>query len=115
MKITVIGLGHVGAVAAAALALSGHGVVATDRDRDTVDALKQGRPPFYEPGLPTWVASAMHSGNLTMAHMDEFDQGLGDVALIAVGTQATGEDAMGLRDVWSAISWIKGKHPPGAT
>ena len=114
MKITVIGLGHVGVVAAVALALSGHDVVATDRNRYTVDALKQGRPPFYEPGLPAWVASAMHSGNLTMAHMDEFDQGLGDVALIAVGTQATGEDAMGLRDVWSAISWIKGKHPHGS-
>ena len=51
MKITVIGLGHVGVVAAAGLALSGHDVLAVDIDRGVVDGLRQGKAPFYEPGL----------------------------------------------------------------
>lgn len=46
VKITVIGLGHVGLVAAAGLAVAGHEILATDIDRTKLNDLKGGKLPF---------------------------------------------------------------------
>ena len=51
MKITVVGLGYVGTVAAAGLCEAGHEVVGIDVDRRRVEALAAGRVPMFEPGL----------------------------------------------------------------
>ena len=107
MKITVIGLGHVGLVAAAGLAVSGHDVLATDTDRGRVDSLKDGKLPFYEPGLTDWLESARQGARLSFLHPDEFEGGLGEVAMVAVGTPVHHGSVLDLKDVWSAVSWIK--------
>lgn len=46
MKVCVIGLGYVGSVAAARLALSKHDVTAVDIERAKVDAFRRGEVPF---------------------------------------------------------------------
>ena len=58
MKITVVGLGYVGTVAAAALAGAGHDVLGIDIDRNRVDLLGAGRVPLYEPGLEDRIEAA---------------------------------------------------------
>ena len=53
MKLTVIGLGCVGTVAAAGLASAGYDVLGVDVDRQRIAMLASVKTPFYEPGLET--------------------------------------------------------------
>lgn len=65
MKVCVMGLWHLGTVIAACLASLGHEVVGLDFDRKTVDDLREGKPPLYEPGLEDLVASGIHTSRLS--------------------------------------------------
>ena len=56
MKISVIGLGKLGAPLAAVLASKGFPVVGTDLNPDFVDALNNGRAPVDEPGLQELIS-----------------------------------------------------------
>src|SRR5215213_5048473 len=51
MRIAMIGTGYVGLVSGACLADFGHHVVCVDKDSATIDGLKAGRMPIWEPGL----------------------------------------------------------------
>lgn len=64
MRISVIGCGYLGAVHAAAMAELGHDVVGGGIDEDKIAALSTGRPPFFGPGLPAILSSAIASGRL---------------------------------------------------
>ncbi|MDD5455162.1 MAG: UDP-glucose/GDP-mannose dehydrogenase family protein [Candidatus Ratteibacteria bacterium] len=55
MKIAVIGAGHVGLVTGACFAELGHEVICVDHDKKKLKALKDGKVPFYEPGLDKLV------------------------------------------------------------
>ena len=103
MRISVIGCGYLGAVHAAAMADLGHEVIAVDVDAAKVDALAQGKPPFFEPGLPEILASSLDSGRL------RFTTDISEVAgaslhFIAVGTpQSENSGAADLRYVHAAV------------
>jgi UDPglucose 6-dehydrogenase len=97
MRLSVIGTGYLGAVHAAALADLGHTVVAVDIDEAKVDALCEGRAPFYEPGLPDLLDRALASGRLTFT-TDYAAAADAQVHFICVGTpQRRGENAADLR------------------
>ncbi|MFN3468047.1 MAG: hypothetical protein ACK4WF_10180, partial [Candidatus Brocadiales bacterium] len=51
IKISVIGLGHVGLPTALGFAELGWEVIGADDDREKVDLIARGEAPFYEPGL----------------------------------------------------------------
>lgn len=55
MKISVIGLGKLGAVMASVLAESGHTVIGADINREVVKSVNNGVPPVREPGLDTML------------------------------------------------------------
>ena len=107
MKVTVVGLGHVGTVAAVSLADFGHEVLATDVDSFRVQALGAGECGRFEPGLMDRLKDTLRAGNIKFMHCDEVDGNLGDVALIAVGTPAGSGYAPDLRQVRAAIRWTK--------
>ncbi len=86
MKVSVIGLGYVGSVAAAALASSGHDVLGIDVDPEKVELYRQGHAPFYEPGLADLVAKGVANGKLRFTLPDQVDEPLGEVIVIATGT-----------------------------
>ena len=111
MKITVIGLGHLGVVTAGGLAMAGHQVTGVDVDNRTINRLRSGQVPFYEPGLGEWVAAGLDRGNLKFFHRDEFPGYFGQVALIATGTPATENGGADLAQVRSALAWIKEQNP----
>ena len=111
MKITVVGLGHLGVVAAGGLAMAGHEVTGVDIDDRSVRKLRSGDAPFYEPGLEEWVAAGIDRGNLRFFHLDEFSGPLGDAALVTTGTPAAGNGEADLGQVQSVLTWIKRLKP----
>jgi len=64
MKITIIGLGYVGAVSAACLGADGHEVWGVDIDLDKVRIMNEGKAPIVEQGLEDRIALARNSGRL---------------------------------------------------
>ena len=107
MKITVIGLGLVGVVAAVCLADSGHQVLAADIDPLKIQALSAGEYKGCEPGLANRLKSALAGGNLRFRHGEQVDEDLGRVALVAVGTPSGEHRAPDLSQVRAAIHWVK--------
>ncbi|MEX0705585.1 MAG: UDP-glucose/GDP-mannose dehydrogenase family protein [Nitriliruptoraceae bacterium] len=65
MKITIIGVGHVGLVSAAAFARWGHDVVGMDNDPAKLELLAAGQPWFFEPGLQELLDEVIAAGRLT--------------------------------------------------
>jgi len=103
MKISVIGCGYLGAVHASAMAELGHDVIGIDVDAAKIAHLAEGRPPFFEPGLPEVLTSAMASGRLRFSS-DIADAAGATVHFIAVGTpQKPGSYAADLTYVNAAI------------
>ncbi|MET0885587.1 MAG: UDP-glucose/GDP-mannose dehydrogenase family protein [Mycetocola sp.] len=85
MKISVIGCGYLGAVHAASMASLGHDVVGIDVDAAKIEALAEGRAPFYEPGLPQLLTEGIASGRLRFS-TDIADAAGSRVHFVAVGT-----------------------------
>ena len=67
MKVAVLGLWHLGAVTAACLASAGHDVVGIDTDATVVAALREGRPPVFEPGLEELLKGGLASRKLSFS------------------------------------------------
>ena len=111
MKITVIGLGHLGTVAAAGLAAAGHDVTGFDVDERRVKTLREGRIPFFEPGLQECLATARDRGNLWFLQSERYEGSLGDIALITAGTPAGAEGKPDLTQVRAALAWVRIQRP----
>jgi GDP-mannose 6-dehydrogenase len=85
-RIAVLGLGYVGCVTATCLAKLGHRVIGVDRDPFKVEAVRQARAPFYEPGLTEIIEQTVAAGRLSATTDLEEALAVSDVALICVGT-----------------------------
>ena len=113
MRVSVIGCGYLGAVHAASMAKLGHEVVGIDVDERKVAALREGRAPFYEPGLPELLAEVSVTGRLTFSS-DMADAAGADVHFICVGTPQThGEFRADLTYVDAAAASLKPFLQPG--
>ncbi len=86
MKISIFGLGYVGAVSAGCLATDGHEVVGVDPNLTKVDLINQGVTPIIEKDIGEMIAATVKSGHLR-ATVDVRDAVMGtDMSLICVGT-----------------------------
>jgi len=107
MNITVVGLGYVGAVAVAALSKAGHNVLGVDVDQGKVASFQRGICPFYEPELSDLISSGLAAKRLRFHRLDEVNEPLGEIILVAVGTPTQAYGGTDLSQVYSAIRWIK--------
>ena len=81
-KVCIIGMGYIGLPLAALLANRGYQVNGVDINQHTVDIINRGKIHIVEPGLDTFVYSAVKSGNLVVSiKPDE-----ADIFIIAVPT-----------------------------
>ncbi|MBW3620832.1 MAG: UDP-glucose/GDP-mannose dehydrogenase family protein [Actinobacteria bacterium] len=86
MKITVVGVGHVGLVSAACFARWGHEVVGMDDDSRKIETLQKGGVPFFEPGLPELLDEVVSAGRLTFTTDIERALDGAEVVFVCVGT-----------------------------
>lgn len=99
MKISVFGLGYVGAVSAACLAKEGHEIIGVDPNPAKVDLINQGKAPIVEKGIGELIENAVKSGLLkAMTNaVDAVRQT--DLSLICVGTPSQLNGALDLKYV----------------
>jgi GDP-mannose 6-dehydrogenase len=96
MRISVFGLGYVGAVSAACLAAEGHTVVGVDTNPVKVDLLNQGRAPVVEAGLAELIADCVRDGRLrATTDCDEAVVGT-DLGFVCVGTPSNSNGSLDL-------------------
>ncbi len=113
MRISVIGCGYLGAVHAAAMASLGHEVVGIDVDERKIDALRAGRAPFFEPGLPELLLEAGAAGGLTFS-TDIAAVAGARVHFVCVGTpQMKGEFRADMQYVDASVTSLLPHLQPG--
>lgn len=86
MRISVFGLGYVGAVCSACIARAGHDVIGVDVSREKVERINACESPIVERDLPELIAGAVTAGRLratTDAHRAVMET---EVSFVCVGT-----------------------------
>jgi UDPglucose 6-dehydrogenase len=89
MKITVIGLGYLGATHAVAMAKVGHHVIGIEPNQQKIDSLLQGKAGFYEPGLDDALAEQIAAGRIEFKSAHDEASRAADIHFICVGTPQT--------------------------
>lgn len=86
MRLTVIGLGYLGATHAVAMAKLGHQVIGIEQDQSKLESLRQGRIPFHEPGLDKALTEVLATGRLTFQSEHDSQSSSAEIHFICVGT-----------------------------
>ncbi|MHB1084261.1 MAG: nucleotide sugar dehydrogenase [Thiobacillus sp.] len=86
MRISIFGLGYVGAVSAGCLASDGHDVIGLDPNHTKVELINKGITPIIEKDIGEMIAKTVAEGKLR-ATIDVREAVMGsDISLICVGT-----------------------------
>jgi UDPglucose 6-dehydrogenase len=105
-KITVIGTGYVGLVAAVGLSDFGHYVTGVDIDAEKIAQLNRGVPVIYEPGIEEYLKRNLTAGRLSFS--TDVDRAIreSDLIFIAVGTPPQGNGEADLAQLRAAAASI---------
>ena len=117
MKISIFGLGYVGAVSAGCLASQGHHVTGVDPNQVKVDLINAGKTPIIEEGIGDMIAAAVSSGRLR-AITDARAAILNcDLSLVCVGTPSQSNGSLDLTfvrrvcaEIGQALAATEGHH-----
>lgn len=130
MKISVFGLGYVGAVSCACLPELGHEVIGVDTNPNKVRMINDGQSPVVEEGINELIAAAVQAGKLRATDDVEAAVLGSEVSLISVATPSNPNYTPNLsavdtviRSIGAAIRKKDGHHtlvlrstvPPGTT
>jgi len=99
MRISIFGLGYVGAVSAACLAKEGHEVIGVDPNTTKVDLINQGKTPIIEKNIGELIAATVEQGSLRAT--TEADEAITatEISLICVGTPSQLNGSLDLKYV----------------
>ena len=86
MRVSVFGIGYVGAVSAGCLAKDGNTVIAVDPNEAKVATLNAGRSPIVEPGLEEIIAAEVAAGRLRAISDPTAAIAGTDISFVCVGT-----------------------------
>src|SRR3989344_6039340 len=112
MKISIFGTGYVGLVTGACLANLGHQILCIDVDEFKINQLKDGKVPFYEPGLSELVAKNREKGRLVFTTDVKEGVQFGEAIFNCVGTPSKEDGAADLSYVFSVAESV-GKFAEG--
>ncbi|CAD5108487.1 GDP-mannose 6-dehydrogenase [Zestomonas carbonaria] len=86
MRISIFGLGYVGAVCAGCLSARGHEVIGVDVSTTKIDLINQGKSPIVEPGLEELLQQGLKTGRLRGTTDVAEAVAATDLSFICVGT-----------------------------
>jgi GDP-mannose 6-dehydrogenase len=99
MKISVLGLGYVGAVSAGCLARDGHEVIGVDPERTKVDLINAGKSPIIEKDIGGIIADQVAAGRLRATTDVPDAVRHTDMVLVCVGTPSQPNGGIDLKYV----------------
>ncbi|MCT4555231.1 MAG: UDP-glucose/GDP-mannose dehydrogenase family protein [Pelagimonas sp.] len=101
-RISVVGLGYVGAVSTACLASLGHAVTGVDIDRTKVDSIASGHSPIHEAGLSDLLSAGLQNDLITAT--DDLAAAVRetDVTFLSVGTPTAADGGCDYRYIEAA-------------
>ncbi len=85
-RISIFGLGYVGAVSLACLARDGHDVIGVDIDPGKLELLRNGRAPIVETGIQELMRAVVRGGSVTITDSASDAILETDVSFVCVGT-----------------------------
>lgn len=106
MKISVFGVGYVGLVTGACLANLGHEILCVDVESEKIKLLREGKIPFYEPGLKELVLANQPKGRLTFTLSPREGVNFGEVIFNCVGTPENVDHSANLKYVFSVAESV---------
>ena len=106
MKISVFGLGYVGAVSCGCLPELGHEVIGVDTNPVKVQMINDGQSPVVEDGINELITAAVNTGKLRATEDMEYAVLNTDISLISVATPSKANYAPDLSAVDAVISSI---------
>ena len=86
MKISIFGLGYVGAVSLACLSRDGHNVIGVDIDRSKLELIASGKTPVVEEGMVELMQQVAASGRVSVTTDSEQAVLDSELSLVCVGT-----------------------------
>ncbi|WP_425257367.1 nucleotide sugar dehydrogenase [Rubrivivax sp. RP6-9] len=86
MKVSIFGLGYVGAVSLACLSRDGHQVIGVDIDASKLELIQSGRTPVVEEGMVELMQSVAASGRVSVTTDTERAVLDSEISLVCVGT-----------------------------
>lgn len=106
MRISIFGMGYVGAVCAACLADRGHTVIGVDISQTKIDLINRGESPIVEPGLGDLLDRGVRSGRIraTSDTVDAIQNT--DLTMICVGTPSKKNGDLDLHFVQTVVAEI---------
>jgi len=114
MKISVFGLGYVGAVVSGCLAAKGHQVIGVDAEPGKVALVNSGRSPIIEKEIGEILAAGVAAGRLSATTDAAAAVGTSDLIMVCVGTpsRSNGDiDLCHVRRVCEQIGSALRAHP----
>ena len=108
MRISVFGLGYVGAVSAACFARNGHDIIGVDNNASKVQSFNAGRAPVVESGLEDLMAEGVRSGRIRATSSVEDAIRHSEVSIVCVGTPSRPNGSLNL-DAIEVVSFQIGK------
>ena len=106
MRISVFGLGYVGAVSAACFARNGHEIVGVDTNASKVQSFNAGRAPVVEPGLDDLMMQGVRQGRIRATSNGNEAVNHTEVSIICVGTPSRPNGSLNLDAVETVSSQI---------
>ena len=117
MKISIFGLGYVGAVSAGCLAKDGHEVIGVDPSGTKVDLINQGKSPIIEKDIGEIINTAVDKGLLQATQDVDTAINNSEISLVCVGTPSKDNGGLDLKyvknvceEIGSAIKKKNGFH-----
>jgi len=106
MRISVLGIGYVGAVSCGCLASSGHEIVGVDIAPDKVAMLARGQSPIVEDEIDRLIADGVSSGRLRATTSVADAVANTEVSFISVGTPSGPDGSVSMRAVDEVVASI---------
>jgi UDP-N-acetyl-D-mannosaminuronate dehydrogenase len=88
-RISIFGLGYVGAVSLACLARDGHEMTGVDIDAAKLEMLRRGQAPIIETGIQELTRTVMRAGKVTVTDSVRDAILMSDISFVCVGTSSS--------------------------